>query len=108
MTLKQEETGVTVNSSRDVSGGGVSAKEFKSGYDAEHNSITSEAMFQTRQKRLKTDYSFKEHRAVSGHEITMTLNGNVDSKHKGDTLTGPVRVGRIWKIILQLTALPLS
>jgi hypothetical protein len=33
--------------------------KFKNGYDAEHNSITSEAVFQTRQKRLKSDYIFK-------------------------------------------------
>jgi hypothetical protein len=103
MTLKQrpheqyhystsKETGVTVNSSRDISGGAVSAKEFKNVYDADHNSIPSEAMFQTRQKRLKSEHSFKEHRVVSGTKITLIRNGEVDSNNIGDTLTGPARV----------------
>jgi hypothetical protein len=55
-------------------GGAVSAKEFKNGYDAEHNHITSEPMFETRQEILKSDYSFKVHRVVSGDKVTVILN----------------------------------
>jgi hypothetical protein len=96
-------------------GGAVSAKEFKNGYDAEHNSITSEAMFQTRQKRLESDYSFKEHRVLSGHKVRVIFNGKADSKSNGDSLTRLERVRHThiktsaksgWKVILQSTALP--
>jgi hypothetical protein len=92
----------------------VRAKEFKNGYNAEHNSITLEVMFQTRQKRLQSDYSFEVHRIVSGDKVTVILNGKEDSNNNVVTLTGPVRVGHTqkkhllesgWKIILQSTAL---
>jgi hypothetical protein len=71
----------------------LSAKKFKNGYDAEHNSITSEAVFQTRQEKLTSYYSFEEHRVVSGHEMTAIFNGKADSKNNGDTSTETVRVG---------------
>jgi hypothetical protein len=67
----------------------VSAKEFKNGYGAGHNSITSEATFQIRQRRLKSDYRFKGHRVVSGDKVTLILNGRADSNNNGDILTGP-------------------
>lgn len=67
MTLKQrphrkydystkEETGVTVNSNRDIIG---CAKQFKNRYNGKHNSITSGAIFQRGNGTLKSDYSFK-------------------------------------------------
>jgi hypothetical protein len=90
-----EETGVTVNSSRDVSGRAVNTR--MSGYDSEHNGITSEVMFQTRQKRFKPDYSFKE-TVFSGNKVTLIRNGRVDSNNNGGTLTGPVRVGHTQNI----------
>jgi hypothetical protein len=76
MTLKQrqhkeyhcsskEETGVTMNTRRYISDGAVSAKEFKNGYKIAHDSTTSEAVFQIRQTKLESYYSFKEHRDTS-------------------------------------------
>jgi hypothetical protein len=59
-------------------------KEFKNGYDAEHNSITSEVMFETRQRRLKSDYSSNGHRAVSGDKVTLILYGRVDYRKLND------------------------
>ncbi|XP_033610388.1 uncharacterized protein LOC111872077 isoform X2 [Cryptotermes secundus] len=52
----------------------VSAKNFNNDCDAEHKSNTSEAMFQRRKRRFKSDYSFKENRIVSG-----------DAEHKSNT-----------------------
>jgi hypothetical protein len=49
--------------------GAVRAKQFKNEYYAEHNGITSEAMFQTSQRRFKSHYNFKEHRVVSGNKL---------------------------------------
>lgn len=86
----KEETSVRVNSSRDISDGAVSAKEFNNALDAEHNDITSEDMCQRRPKRFKSYNNFK---VVSGDKFTLKLNGRVDSYIDGNTLTGPVRVG---------------
>jgi hypothetical protein len=75
--------------------GAVSAKGFKNEYAEQHNGITSEAVFQTRQTTLKSDYSFQEHRIVSGNKVTLILNRKVDLNNNCGTLTGPVRVGHI-------------
>jgi hypothetical protein len=56
-------------------------------YDGEDSTVTSEDVYQTGQKRLKSDFSFKEHRIVCGTEVTLILKNN------GDILTEPVRVG---------------
>jgi hypothetical protein len=72
-------------------GGAVSAKKFKNGYDAENN-ITSGAMFQKRKRRFQSDYSFKDHRIVSGDSVTLIHTGKCDSEND-DSLKGPVGVG---------------
>ncbi|XP_023722931.1 uncharacterized protein LOC111872899 [Cryptotermes secundus] len=68
------------------SGVAVSAKNFKNGYDAKHESNTSEVMFQRRERRFKSDCSFKENRIVSGDSVTLVLTGKGDSNND-DTLT---------------------
>jgi hypothetical protein len=71
--------------------GVISAKDCKNGYVAEYHNNASEAMFQTRQKRHQSDYSFKEHEISSDHKFTVTYSGKDDSNSNDDILTEPVR-----------------
>jgi hypothetical protein len=96
----EEKISVAVNSSRDIPGGGISVKQLKNGFKVENNTPTSEARFQTRQKRFKSDYSFEEDR-----DVCHDKGNKVDSKNNGDTLAGSVGAGHfVIKTLAQIRA----
>lgn len=101
----EEKMSVAVNSSRDIPGSAISVKQFKNGFEVENNSATSEARFQTRQKRFKSDYSFEEDRVVCHDKGTVLFNKKVDSKNNGDTFAEPVTGGHfVIKTLAQIRA----
>lgn len=100
----EEKISVAVNSSRDITGGAISVKQFKNGFKVENNGVTSEARFQTRQKRFKSDYSLEEDRVVY-NKGTVLFNKKVDSKNNGETSAEPIRGGHfVIKTLAQIRA----
>jgi hypothetical protein len=101
----EEKISVAVNSSRDIPGGGISVKEIKNGFRVENNSATSEARFQTRQKRFKSDYNFEEDKVVCRDKGTSLFSKKMDSKNNANTLAEPVGVGHfVIKTLAQIRA----
>lgn len=101
----EEKISVPVNSSRDIPGGAISVKQFKNGFKVDNNGATSEARFQTRQKRFKSDYSSEEDKVVCRDKSTVAFNKKVDSKNNGDTLAEPVTGGHfVIKTLAQIRA----
>jgi hypothetical protein len=74
---------------------GGSAKQYKNQSNVKNKSAISGARFQARQKTLKSDYNFKEHRVVRGNKVTVLFDERKDSTKYGDTSEDPAKVKSI-------------